>query len=916
MNIGHIRVEHRKHPVGLDVKTPRFSWVIVSEEGNCMQSAYRITVQKVEEGIGAAVPVWDSGKVSSDQSILVAYGGETLCPETGYAVKIQVWDNQGREAFGETFFETGLLCPEEMEARWIAAGEQETEAPSVFFRTVHVERKVAKARIYATAHGIYELSIDGGKVGDAFFAPGWTSYHHRLQYQTYDVTDLLCGVHRIELTVADGWYKGPYGFTLRKNIYGDRKAVLAELHITYENGTKQIIGTDENWKVTTGSIRESQIYLGETIDSNFAGEAPKGVEILSERKDNLIAQEGECVRITERTEAKELIETPKGELVLDFGQNMSGVVEVRIKGTRGQKIVIHHAETLDREGNFYPETLRQAVSVDTYFCDGTEQVFMPHFTFHGFRYIQVEGLAKEEIVLSDFVACAIHSDMEQTGSFACSDTMVNQLQSNIQWGMRSNFLDIPTDCPQRDERLGWTGDAQIFAATASYNRNTALFFEKWLRDLAAEQTQEWGVPHVVPNILGDQAGAAAWSDAAAIIPWVVYETYGDRRVLEEQYGSMKGWVDYITAHCEDNGLWQSGFQYGDWLALDKEESADRAGATDKYLVANAYYAYSCGIVKKAAEVLGKQEDAARYSALYQKIKAAFNEEYITRTGRLVSETQTGCVLALYFDLADPQYRERILQSLVTNIENHKNHLSTGFVGTPYLCHTLSENGCHDLAGTIFLQEDYPSWLYAVKKGATTVWERWNSIMPDGTFEESGMNSLNHYAYGSIGEWMYRKLAGIQLIEAGYKRFAIRPMFIRGITWVDAELESPYGKIRSSWKCEDGKITVEVTVPANTTAEIYLPEKEGKMLLGSGSYRFEYGTKTRLERARFTMESTLQQIIAEPLAVQMFDEMSPGMLDGPMIRFAYQMTMAELTAMAPEAKPMYEVVIAALNGQER
>ena len=978
LQIEKLRVEYRENPIGLDVAKPRFSWILKTEKENCMQSAYRLCVMETANAdLGAANVVrpeaehadrpdadtgdtaaenagrpdadtvaacgpcvWDSLRVESDQSVLVEYAGASLKPETAYRYRVTVWDREGECAEAEGSFETGLLQPENMAADWITSGfGEEEKACPVFTRSFMLRGEVKKARLYATALGLYEIELNGEKVGDAYFAPGWTSYGHRIQYQTYDVTEMLRKAGSVpagapgkdssaggrpvcmQITVADGWYKGPFGFTLRPNIYGDQTAALAELHITYADGSVQTVKTDGDWQVQTGRIRESQIYFGETFDSTWGSQssAPQPAHILAKDKSMLTAQESEPVRITCRTEAKELIVTPKGELVLDFGQNMSGFVEVHVTGrdgcgALGQKILVHHAETLDKDGNFYPETLRQAVSVDTYICDGTERVFRPHFTFHGFRYIRLEGIEKDAVRPENFVACTLHTDMELTGSFHCSDERVNRLWSNIGWGMRGNFLDIPTDCPQRDERLGWTGDAQVFSATASYLRNTALFYEKWLRDLKAEQTKEWGVPHVIPNILGDQASAAAWSDAATVIPWVVYETFGDKRVLEEQFESMKGWVDYITEHCGENGLWQNGFQYGDWLALDKEESADRTGATDKYLVANAYYAYSCGIVAKAAKALGREDEAVRYEALCRDITERFNDEYITRTGRMVSETQTGCVLALHFHLAKEEYRERILGSLVNNIENHKNHLATGFVGTPYLCLALSDCGRHDLAGTIFLQEDYPSWLYAVKMGATTIWERWNSIMPDGSFDVSGMNSLNHYAYGSIGEWMVKKVAGLTLLEPGYKRFRVKPMFGKGITHAEAVYESVYGTIRAAWKCEDHQITVDVTVPANTSAEILLPEKDGVITVGSGTYHYAYATRTSLEKARYSMDSTLQQIVAEPLAVELFNRYAPGALDGPMIQFAYQMTMAEMCAVAPEARPLYEMIVNTLNAQ--
>lgn len=443
-------------------------------------------------------------------------------------------------------------------------------------------------------------------------APGWTSYHNRLQYQIYDVTDLLAAENEIGITVGNGWYKGILGFTCEPDHYGNRVGAFAELHVTYADGSNEVICTDETWNVRTGKIRYSEIYMGETIDTNEPEIRKRKAVREKFDKRVLTAQENEPVRITERIPAKELIVTPKGEKLVDFGQNLTGVVEVKVKGEKGQKIVICHAETLDKNDNFYPETLRQAKSVDTYICNGEEQTFLPHFTFHGFRYICVEGL--DDISLDQFTACVIHSDMEKTGEFTCSNKKVKQLQSNISWSLRDNFLDIPTDCPQRDERLGWTGDAQVFSWTAAYNRNTALFFTKWMRDMSAESSLEQGVPHVVPDILG-QYSASAWSDAAVIIPWVVYQTYGDERILEENWKCMHEWVDYITNHCGENGLWQSGFQYGDWLALDKEESADRTGATDKYMIANAYYIYVTDIVRKSADILGKEAEAEKYFTL-------------------------------------------------------------------------------------------------------------------------------------------------------------------------------------------------------------------------------------------------------------------------------------------------------------
>ena len=909
MRLYDFRTEYRENPIGLTEKAPRFSWKIESQEKDTLQTAYEIKVTDEKGNI-----VWNSGKKASDQSVLISYEGETLADEMLYKVEVSVADNHGNvESIGGTF-ETGIFDNAEFIAKMITSDfpEEETACP-VFGKTFAIDKKVKKARLYATAHGVYEVTVKGQTVGDYRMAPGWTSYHNRLQYQIYDVTEQLVEENKIAITVGNGWYKGILGFYCQPNQYGTQVGAFAELHVEYEDGSKEVIATDETWSVKTGEIRYSEIYMGETIDTDAPEITEGNVVVKDFDKAVLTAQENEPVRITEKIVGKELIVTPKGEKLVDFGQIVTGVVEAHVKGEKGQKIVLRHAEVLDKDGNFYPETLRQAKSIDTFICNGEEQIFRPHFTFHGFRYICVEGM--EEFTADQFIACVTHSDMEKTGDFHCSNKKVNQLQSNITWSQRDNFLDIPTDCPQRDERLGWTGDAQVFSWTAAFNRNTALFYKKWMRDVAAESSLEKGVPHVVPDIL-DSYSSSAWSDVAVIVPWVVYQIYGDKGILEENWKCMHEWVDYIKNNCGENGLWQSGFQYGDWLALDKEESADRTGATDKYMIANAYYLYVTELVKKTAEVLGKDEEAKKYAELYETTLDAFRREYYTETGRIVSETQTGAIISLYFNLAREKDRKRILNTLLTNIGNHKNHLATGFVGTPYICHTLSENGAHEMAATLFMKEDYPSWLYAVNMGATTIWERWNSIKPDGTFDESGMNSLNHYAYGSVGDWMYRKVAGLSQLEPGYKRFQVKPMFVKGIEEWGTEFESVYGKIVANTSCKAGKIHVHVEVPANTTAVIVLPEKEEVHEVGSGVYDYEYDTETSLAVERFSMDSTLGEIVAEPLAVEMFNQMVPGMLEGPMIQFAYGMTLAELLGAAPQAKPMYEAVLNALNKKEK
>ena len=906
MKLYDLRTEYRENPIGLTDKAPRFSWKIESEEQNTIQTVYEINVTDEKGNV-----VWNSGKKASDQSVLISYEGEKLADEMLYKVEVSVSDNHGNVEAIEGTFETGIFNNTEFIAKMITSDfpEEETACP-VFGKTFAIDKKVKKARLYATAHGVYEVTLNGQTVGDYRMAPGWTSYHNRLQYQIYDVTEQLTAENEIAITVGNGWYKGILGFTCEPNRYGTQAGVFAELHVEYEDGNKDVIATDETWSVKTGEIRYSEIYMGETIDTDAPEITEGNVVVKDFDKAVLTAQENEPVRITEKIVGKELIVTPKGEKLVDFGQIVTGVVEAHVKGEKGQKIVIRHAEVLDKDGNFYPETLRQAKSIDTFICNGEEQIFRPHFTFHGFRYICVEGM--EEFTADQFFACVTHSDMEKTGDFTCSNQKVNQLQKNITWSQRDNFLDIPTDCPQRDERLGWTGDAQVFSWTAAFNRNTALFYKKWMRDVAAESSLEKGVPHVVPDIL-DSYSSSAWSDVAVIVPWVVYQIYGDKGILEENWKCMHEWVDYIKNNCGENGLWQSGFQYGDWLALDIESgSTDRTGGTDKYLVANAYYAYSTRIVRDAADALGYAEEAKAYGDLYEEIVEAIHVEYVTRSGRMVSETQTACVLMLYFDLIKPEFRDRILETLELNIGAHHNHLTTGFVGTPYLCHCLSENGLHGLADEIFMKEDFPGWLYAVKKGATTIWERWNSILPNGDFDESGMNSLNHYAYGSIGSWLYEKVAGIRCMEPGYKKIRIQPTLTKGMTEVSATYESIYGTIVSAWSCREGKICVDVQIPANTTAVIQLPEKEAEFTVGSGRYHYEYKTDTNLKFEKYSLESTLGELVAEELGRSMFEEMVPGMLEDPLIKFALSMTISDLLMQDAQAKPMYLAVIDALN----
>ena len=903
--IDRFTIEYREYALGLDELHPRFSWSLDSDRKNVVQTFYRISVQS-EKG----EKVWDSGKTESRETLFIPCGG-TLCPRTGYLAEIEVGDNYGNTARSELRFETGLYG-EPLKGDFISRTMIPEEVCPIFRKNFSVNQTVKKVRIYATALGVYELFLNGKRVGNLYDAPYWTSYPNRLQYQTYDATELVKPgrENTLEVLVANGWYKGALGFTKTSGFYGDRTAICLDLILTDRDGSEEHIFTDKSWSAAPSALRASEFFDGEYFDSTFASKEELPVETLDYDKSKILAQISEPVRVTERIAAVRKIETPRGETVLDFGQNLTGILEFTYRGERGASVVVQHAEVLDREGNFYTENLRGAKCTDTFILDGSLQTLRPHFTFRGFRYVKLTGF--DNVDLSAFTALVLHSDMRRTGYFHSSNESVNRLQQNIVWGQRGNFFDIPTDCPQRDERLGWTGDAQVFCRTASYQYETALFFKKWLGDLKAEQTTQFGVPHVIPNILGDQDGAACWSDCATIIPWTMYEVYGDLKILEDQYESMRGWIEYIRGKSP-NFLWQSGYQYGDWLALDKEEGSDRTGATDKYLVATAFYAYSTELVRRAAEVLGKKEDEREYSELYRKIVSAFQKEYVTRTGRLVSETQTACVLALHFGLIEKRFRQRIVRILETNLNAHKNHLVTGFAGTPYLCHALSDNGLHELAATVFMNDDYPSWLYEVKMGATTIWERWNGIAPDGTLFDPGMNSFNHYAYGSIGDWLYRKVAGIDCLEPGYRKILIKPYLTKGLTSVKAEYHSISGLIAVDYFCINGIFQCTVKIPPNTEAKIMLPGRKRVKHLGSGEYEFQYELDQDLSMQRFTFESTVGKVLAEPRAVEMLEDAMPGFCSNPMMEFAKGMTINEVAAVGGEqVKALFDPILKELN----
>ncbi|MDB5277781.1 MAG: Bacterial alpha-L-rhamnosidase [Ferruginibacter sp.] len=827
--------ENFTNPIALGVQVPRFSWQLVAEKRNTMQTAYEINVTTDK---GSA---WKSGKISGSQSVQINYAGTPLQSDQKYTWKVRVWDNNGKASpWSEAAsFKMGLLNTADWKAKWIEAGyvEDSINRPAILFRNQFaLAKKIKSATLYITAHGMYEVQLNGKRVGDAYLAPGWTSYNKRLQYQAYDVTNMLNnGNNVIGATVGNGWYRGFLAWDDNKNIYGKKLGLLAQVNVVYTDGTTEAIVTDDKWKSTNSAIKSVEIYHGETFDAReeksgwaaigYDDGGWKGVNLLTTTFDNLISTENEPVKKHETFKAIKVITTPSGEKVLDFGQNLVGWVIVKAKGNAGDKIVIKHAEILDKAGNFYTENLRAAKATATYILKGgAEETFEPHFTFYGFRYIKLENYPGE-INPDNFTAVTLYSDMKPTGTFTSSNALVNQLQHNIQWGQRGNFLDVPTDCPQRDERLGWTGDAQAFSRTASFNFGVNNFFDKWMKDVAADQLADGRIPHVIPNVLGpDNGGSAGWADVATIIPWNMYLAYGDKKILETQYPSMKAWVKFMTDKSK-NDLWNTGFHFGDWLFYRPFDDNDgRSAVTDKYLIAQCFYANSVQLLINTSKVLNKADDEATYTALLKRVKDAFLKEYVTPSGRLVSGTQTAYVLALNFDMLPENLRKQAAERLAENVKSYDTHLTTGFLGTPYLCHVLTRFGYSDIAYSLLLQQDYPSWLYPVKMGATTIWERWDGQKPDSTFQTPGMNSFNHYAYGAIGDWMYRQMVGLDTYEdgPGYKHIRVKPHVGGGFTNASASLQTYYGTLSSGWKTEDNKILMDVEIPANTTATIYVP----------------------------------------------------------------------------------------------
>lgn len=713
-------------------------------------------------------------------------------------------------------------------SEWIKGCEKNLRGGTVYLKNFRCAAKAEKAILKITALGVYEAKLNGERVGDFILAPGWTSYLNRLQVQSYDVTDMLKTENSLEVTVGQGW-RAIANKRDSSDFLGYRDtALIAELTLVYADGRTESIVTDSSWTARESKLRYTNIYDGDIYDATFKAGSARHCICVDLEKDMLIPQEGEKIVEHERMPALQVIKTPAGETVIDFGQNMTGYVEFRIKGTPGAQATISHGETLDRDGNFYNANYRSADAQIKFICDGEEHIYKSALTFFGFRYIRLENWP-DEVKKENFTAIVVHSDIRRTGYFECSDETVNKLFKNIIWGQKSNFLDVPTDCPQRDERLGWTGDAQVFVRTASLNFDVKRFFKKWLRDLAVDQGRDGCVPHVVPNIFDDMGGSSAWSDAAVICPWEIYRTYGDKAILEEQFDSMKAWIDWMRERSE-NGRRSGGSHFGDWLGLDSPEGSYK-GATPEELIATAYYKYSTELFIKAAHALGR--DVLEYENIPTEAAKAFRREYM-ENGRVKNATQTGCVLALYFDITDDR---AATATQLNELVKRAGHLETGFVGTPYLLHALSDNGYAGTAYDLLLRREYPSWLYPISKGATTVWEHWDGIKPDGTMWSTDMNSFNHYAYGAVADWMYGAAAGINADpdRPGFEHIIFRPVTDRRLDFVKASIDTRRGTVASEWRRENGRIKYIFTVPEGCCASVIIGGEKHEV--GAGTHEF-------------------------------------------------------------------------------
>ena len=840
-------VEHHREPFGIGEPRPRLSWRI-SAAPAWRQAGYELEIVRGSEVRTHAV--------RSAEQILVPWPEEPLASRERATVRVRVEGVDGsRSEWGPAVeVEAGLLDPADWSARpvggaWPEDPDTDDRRPALVRRAFDLGGDIVAARVYASAHGVYELEINGTRVGGDALSPGWTVYPKRLRYYTYDVTGLLrAGENVIGGWLGDGWYRGRLGWRGGfRNLFGSDLSLIAQLEIRYADGSTQTVATDAGWLAATGPIVRTGNYDGEDYDArderpgwSSPGYDPIGwtpVAVRERDPATLVAPTGPPVRCTEEIAPVAVLTTPSGKRVLDFGQNLVGRLRIRVRGERGAQVVIRTAEVL-QDGELYQRPLRDARSTDSYVLAGRPEgeEWEPRFTFHGFRYAEIEGPAE-----LDAIARVYHSDLERTGWFSCSEPLLEKLHENVVWSMRGNFVDIPTDCPQRDERVGWTGDLQVFAPTAAFLYDVTGMLSSWLRDVAAEQLPDGTVPWYVPVIPAHEMWTpirpgAAWGDVAALTPWVLYERTGDTGLLATQYESARAWVDLVDRLAGDGHLWNTGFQLGDWLDPSAPPDDPAAGQTDKYLVATAYFAASSRAVARMAAVLGREEDVDRYGKLADAVAEAFCAAYLLPGGRLVSDSQTAYSLAIGFDLLpSAQARAAAGARLAELVAAAGNRIATGFVGTPLVTDALSSTGSPAAAYDLLLERGCPSWLYPVTQGATTIWERWDSLLPDGRVNPGSMTSFNHYALGAVADWLHRVVAGLAPLAPGYRevRFAPRPG--GGLTRASARHRSPYGTVGISWELVDGELTVETELPTGTTGVLDL-DGEPSQPLGPGTHR--------------------------------------------------------------------------------
>ncbi|WP_249522557.1 glycoside hydrolase family 78 protein [Modestobacter marinus] len=847
-----VTVEHHREPLGIGEPAPRLSWVARTDVDGWRQTAYELEIEPADG------PAWSSGRVDSDGSVLVPWGAPPLASRERRAVRVRVWGEGVGEpsAWSEdVVVEAGLLDPADWTAtlvRPVLPADAGDEPAALLRREFVLDRPVVRARLYATAQGVYEAELNGAVVGDEVLAPGWTSYTHRLRYQTHDVTGLVHeGANAFGVHLADGWYTGFLGFTGKRDWYGDRTGAFAQLEVEHPDGSRTVVSTDDTWRSAPSPLTRAGLYNGETFDARrelpgwsqpaFDDSGWTPVEPGTLEVTTLVAPTGPPVRRTEILPVREISTSPSGRTLVDFGQNLVGRLRLSLPDApAGTEVTVRHAEVLEH-GELGTRPLRAADATEVIVLAGAgPRTWEPRFTFHGFRYAEVSGWPGE-LTADSLEAVVLHTDLRRTGTFSCSDADVTRLHENVVWGMRGNFLDVPTDCPQRDERLGWTGDLQVFAPTASFLYDTTGMLRSWLADLAAEQLTDHDgiVPMYVPYIpmlpIPLQADVG-WGDAAVVVPWVLYQRTGDAGLLADQWESMTRWVEVFAARAGDGlDFPEGGFSFGDWLDTAAPPDNPAAARTAWQCVATAYLARSARTLAQAAEVLGR--DGARFADLAERAAARFRAEYVTPTGRVAYPSQTAYALALEFDLLLPEQREHTGRLLAEQVLKDGFHIASGFLGTPLVTDALTNAGELATAYELLLQRENPSWLYPVTMGATTIWERWDSMLPDGTINPGDMTSFNHYALGAVADWLHRTVAGLAPAAPGYRRIRVAPRPGPGITSAAATHETPYGTASVSWTVDGAAFALQVVVPPNTTAEIALPDGSEPVEVGSGRHSF-------------------------------------------------------------------------------